>query len=95
MGHFLVERFVPSLASSDMAAAVARLAGGEDVAAVRHLWTALIPDEETCLSLFEAPDREAVERANQAARFDFDRVFEALVLIGAAPRFDDEEGSVR
>jgi hypothetical protein len=32
------------------------------------------------LSLFEAADRETVERANAEAAFPFDRVVEALVL---------------
>ncbi|HXG26664.1 MAG TPA: nickel-binding protein [Candidatus Binatia bacterium] len=80
MAYFLVERFVPSLASQDVGAAVARLDEGGGDRPARHLWTALIATEETCLSLFEAPDPEAVAEINRVAGFDFDRVVEASVF---------------
>jgi hypothetical protein len=75
---FLVERYVPSMSGEDLAEAVSRLADGGP--AVRHLWTTFVASEETCLSLFEAPDREAVEAANARAGFPFDRVVEASLV---------------
>jgi hypothetical protein len=42
----------------------------------RHLFTVLLPEEETCLSVFEAADRAAVEAVNERAGFDLDRIVE-------------------
>ena len=85
MPMFLVERYVPSAVPADIEAAVERLAGddADRTTDVRHLWTALIAVDETCLSLFEASSADAVERANQQAGFPFDRIIEAAVI--AAP----------
>jgi len=82
MASFLVERYVPSTPIREIEAAIERLlaveAEGGDGA--RHLWTALIEAEETCLSLFEARSEAAVEVANRAARFPFDRVVCAAII---------------
>jgi muconolactone delta-isomerase len=78
MTLFLVERYIPSLSEQELAADVARL--GELPAGVRHLWTTLVSAEETCLSLFEAPDQETLEAAATRVRFPFDRIVEAAVL---------------
>ena len=82
MTYYLVERYLPSLSGLEVEAAVARVSGS---AMPRHLWTVAIHDEETCLSLFEAVDADAVESANRAARFPFDRVIEAALIDGAPP----------
>jgi hypothetical protein len=78
VAFFLVERYVPSMSGDDLAEAVAPL--GQVAMRARHVWSTLVASEETCLSLFEAADRETVERANAEAAFPFDRVVEALVL---------------
>jgi hypothetical protein len=74
VAFYLVERYVPSMPAADLQAAMERI----DVpqAGVRHLWTILVRAEDTCLSVFEAPNVEAVVRANQQAGFPFDRVVE-------------------
>lgn len=75
MAYFLVERYVPSMTSADLEAAMARideLPHGQ----VRHLWTILVAAEDTCLSVFEGPDAQAVEEANARASFHLDRVVE-------------------
>jgi len=77
--YYLVERYLPSLTGGEVEAAVQRLADGSEP---RHVWTVAIPDEETCLSLFEAASQAAVEVANRAARFPFDRVIEAAPIDG-------------
>jgi hypothetical protein len=82
MPSYLVERYLPSTAVVEIEAAVERVAvqSSSGAAGVRHLWTALIEAEETCLSLFEAASAEAVEAANRAARFPFDRIVEASLI---------------
>jgi hypothetical protein len=72
---YLVERYVPSMTLADLAAAVTRI-GELPSDDVRHLWTILVAAEDTCLSVFEGPDAEAVEEANLRARFHLDRVVE-------------------
>ena len=91
MAFYLVERYVPSMASADLQAAIARI----DVphAAVRHLWTILVRPEDTCLSVFEAPNLEAVIQANTRAGFEFDRVVEVTPLVNAAATFEGERGT--
>ena len=83
MPSYLVERYLPSMAAMDIEAAVVRLRSAEarrPATAPRHLWTALIATEETCLSLFEAASASAVASANVEAGFPFDRVIEALLF---------------
>lgn len=75
MAFYLVERYVPSMTAADMEAAIARLDELPD-GHVRHLWTILVMAEDTCLSVFEAADAEAVEEANAKASFHLDRVVE-------------------
>ena len=69
-----------------MPGALTRLEGLDRDRRVRHLWTALIPDVGTCASLFEGPDRHAVEAANREARFDFDRAAAAAAIPGPVPQ---------
>jgi len=73
--YFLVERYIPSISSSSVESAARRLAETTDGSA-RHLITLLVADEETCLSVFEAADAQAVETANQQAHFGLDRIVE-------------------
>lgn len=82
MTNFLVERYLPSTALAEIEAALGRLVSAQDPERTEawHLWTALIEAEETCLSLFEARSAGAVEAANRAARFPFDRVVEAAII---------------
>ena len=75
---FLVERYVPSISSGSVGPAVSRL-GESTTGPARHLVSLLVPDEETCLSVFEAPDAAAVQAANERARFQLDRIVEVEV----------------
>jgi hypothetical protein len=75
VAFYLVERYVPSMTAAELAAAMARIDELPDDD-VRHLWTVLVRDEDTCLSVFEGPDAAAVEEANARARFPLDRVVE-------------------
>ena len=79
VAFYLVERYVPSMTAAELAAAVARISELPN-ADVRHLWTVLVRDEDTCLSVFEAPDADAVEEANALASFRLDRVVEVTAF---------------
>ena len=75
---FLVERYMPSLNSRSIGSAVDRLSHSAQEA--RHLYSLLVPDEETCLSVFEAADAAAVGVANEEAEFQLDRIVEVEVF---------------
>ena len=81
MAFYLVERYVPSMPAADIHAAIARISVPH--AQVRHLWTILVRAEDTCLSVFEASDAEAVVQANVRAGFPFDRVVEVTPVVGS------------
>jgi len=74
---------------ADIHAAIARidLPGAEGPQArVRHVWTILVRAEDTCLSVFEASDVEAVVQATARAGFPFDRVVEVTPVMGSPAR---------
>jgi hypothetical protein len=84
MSLFLVERYAPG-PTERLVDSVTRVALAADEASqvgrgVRHLWSAHIPADETCLCLFEAPDREAVAELNERAAFPFDRIVEVVAV---------------
>ncbi len=79
MAFYLVERYVPSMDDRDVERATRRLRGARP--GVRHLCTVFLPDEETCLSVFEGPDAATVEVANTEAEFPLDRIVEASVFM--------------
>ena len=81
MAFYLVERYVPSMPAADIHAAIARI--NVPQAQVRHLWTILVEAEDTCLSVFEASDVEAVVQATAQAGFPFDRVVEVTPVVGS------------
>lgn len=77
MRLYLVERYTPSLSPEQIATTVGRLSA-LDAADVSHLWTVLIPGEETCLSLFAAGSAAAVAEVNLRAGFSFTRIIGAV-----------------
>ncbi len=79
---FLVERYVPSINFESIASATERL-GNDAGGPARHVCTLLVRDEETCLSVFEAPDAGAVVDANDRARFELDRIVEVDLFAGS------------
>ena len=76
---FLVERYVPSISAVSVGPAIRRL-GQSTPRTAHHLYSVLVPDEETCLSIFEASDAKAVEAANRQADFPVDRIVEVEVF---------------
>jgi hypothetical protein len=69
--------------AADIQAAIERI----DVrrAKVRHVWTILVRAEDTCLSVFEAADVQAVIQATARADFPFDRVSEVTPVLASPP----------
>jgi hypothetical protein len=82
---YLVERYVPSVAVlpafEDGAVEGRPTEGGR----VRHVLSALIPADEICLSLFEAPSEEALAEALATRGLPFVRIVEAQVQGGLEP----------
>lgn len=82
---FLVERYLPTAASSGLAESVARVAivcaqsdGGHSQ--VRYLQSTYLPSEDTCFCLFQADSSDAVRAVNAAGQFAFDRITAAVVM---------------
>jgi hypothetical protein len=73
MSLYLVERYTPSLRPEQVAAAVARL-GDDPEPGTTHVWTVVVPGEDTCLSLFAAGSATAVARTNLRAGLTFTRI---------------------
>jgi hypothetical protein len=90
--YFLVERYLPSIANQRVELAMGRLEALAR-AGVRHLMTLVIAGEETCLSVFEAPDAAAVRDLNERASFDLDRIVE-VELVGGVPDTETFGGGV-
>lgn len=86
MDVFVVERFLVGWSPGEVAALVERLeAVGPELErhGVRHLESIVIPTDETCLSLFSAPDPGVVRLANDACDLPTDRVVGATTHGGA------------
>jgi hypothetical protein len=78
MPRFLVELYVcRSQAADDAPARRARAAARElerEGVPVRYVRTTLLPDDETCFHVFEAPSLEAVAEASRRAGLDGARI---------------------
>ena len=79
--HFLVERYVAAGDVASVAAALRLLAGSPPHGA-RHVCSLVIPDEETCLSVFEGTDASAVAAVNETAGLPLERIVEAEWIPG-------------
>jgi hypothetical protein len=86
---FLVERYLPPAAATDLAASVARAArlcalsiehGSGPAAHVQYLHSTYMPTEDTCFCLFRASTADAVRALNDEAHFALDRITAAVLL---------------
>jgi len=85
MAVYMVERSLPGIAMSDLAAAQkAAIATSQQFTAdgtpVRYIRSTFLPDSGACMCLFEAGDAESVARVNKTARIPYDRIVPALDL---------------
>lgn len=82
---FLVERYLPGVAIGDVARSAERtreVAGRMSVEGrrVRYLGSTFVPEDESCLCLFEGTSAADVEEANRLASFPFERIVAAVRL---------------
>lgn len=84
---YVVERYLPGMVRPDLERALRRLVrvtremrsqGTE----VRYLGSTIMPDDEACLSQFEAASEDPVAEANRRARVPFDRIVPAIAVDG-------------
>ena len=85
MVTFMVERYVPGVASDRFAETVQRAATAaaaltEEGVPVRYLGSVFVPGEESSFCCFEACDAEAVREANRRADVQFWRVVRAVFI---------------
>ena len=83
MASYLVETYLPRLRAAEFgeASVRARLAAkrlSREGTPIRHLRSIFLPEDETCLHFFEAPNSESVREAAQRAELPCDRIVEAL-----------------
>ena len=82
MAFFLAERYVPSMTPADVGAAIELLDRAVADEPVRRVLSVLVQGEDTCLSIFEAPDPSVIERVAERAGFALDRIVEATAYPG-------------
>lgn len=85
MSVYMVERSLPGIAMTDLAAAQkAAIATSRQFAEngtpVRYIRSTFVPDSGRCMCLFEASSSDAVRSVNETAKLPFDRIVEALDL---------------
>ena len=88
MAVYMVERELPGVSMEQLAAAQqAAIETGQQFTAegknVRYIRTTFVPDEASCMCLFEADNADLVKEVNEAAQIPFTRIVEALDLTPA------------
>lgn len=68
------------LAAAQQAAIAASQQASDEGTPVNYIRSNFYPADQRCTCLFEAPDKESVEKVNRAASLPFDRVEEVLDL---------------
>lgn len=81
MAHYLVEAYSPKSSREDLNSLVARARRASagmrrDGIDVRYLRPILVPEDEICFHLFEAPSAEAVGEASRRAQLVYERIVE-------------------
>ncbi len=76
MPTYLIERYLPASTEAALHEAAARLEA--QASGLRHLRSFLVPADELCFSLYEAPSEEALWEASSKAELPCERVSEAL-----------------
>jgi hypothetical protein len=87
---YLVERYVPRAAAAQLAeiartAQAAARQAGDSHGAIRYLAVTLVPGDELCYCLFEAPTIEAIRHAHELAQIPCERIVEAFHATAQAP----------
>ena len=81
---YVVERYLPGLAHSDLLHGLSRLERAEeeqrDPHTVRYLGSTIVLGDDACFCQFEGPSEAAVAEANREAGLPFDRIVPALTV---------------
>jgi hypothetical protein len=83
MAQYLVEAYTSKRGGDDLGSLVARArkaaaAMRRDGIDVHYLRPILVPEDETCFHLFEAPSAEVVAEISKRAELAYDRIAEAV-----------------
>ena len=81
MALFVCERYAPATSARAVANEDERAAS---TSSIRHIRTWLLPADETCFSLFDAPSADAVKAAGAAVDVHYARITEAVETDGTA-----------
>jgi len=82
--HFIVELYIPRPEDIYRVDARARAAAEElaaEGAPIRHLRSTVVPDDELCLLVYEAPNSELALEACRRAELVSERVMEAIEAV--------------
>jgi hypothetical protein len=88
MATFLVESYEPRGRAQQLPELEARARVAARACGGRYIRSILTPDDELCLSMFEAPSREELEQAALAAGF-------SAVHVSVASELADDRGGER
>lgn len=82
MAQYLVEAYTPARRREDLRAVVTRVRNATAAMRrtgidVRYLRPILVPEDEMCLHLFEAPSAAAVGQASERAELSYERIVAA------------------
>jgi hypothetical protein len=85
MAVYMVERALPGIAMNDLAAAQqAAIAKAQEMSGagtpVRYIRSTFVPQDGSCMCLFEAASASMVQALNDAAKLPYTRIIEALDL---------------
>jgi Protein of unknown function (DUF4242) len=88
---YLVERYVPGVARTELERSLERLeeaalALQSEGADVRYLGSTIVPGDEACFCQFEAPSQKLVAEVHRRAGIEFDRIVRAVALSAAIGR---------
>jgi Protein of unknown function (DUF4242) len=80
VAYYVAERYVPASPAADVRGVVQsdRRAAAVATERIRHVRTWLLPADETCFSLFEAPSAELLRAAGDAIGLHYNRITEAV-----------------
>ena len=87
MPTFLVERYVPGAGQAqltEITTAAKAAARAAPAGVVRYLAATLVPGDELCYILFEAPSIEAVRLMTEAGQLSNERILPACYVTAAA-----------
>jgi hypothetical protein len=85
---YVVERYLPGLAHSELLSSLERLKQATEElrregTPVPYLGSTIVPSDEACFCQFEGPSEAAVAEANRRANLAFHRIVAAVTVAGA------------